>query len=90
MACAQNLKLKNEEAQAYSRNLEKKVKQLKLKINELNDQDKYRILHIVQLQDDLDELLADKGKVAKAMVILNKQQQQLISSLFDLIAKISS
>ena len=90
LACAQNLKLKNEEAQAYSRNLEKKVKQLKLKINELNDQDKYRILHIVQLQDDLDELLADKGKVAKAMVILNKQQQQLISSLFDLIAKISS
>ena len=90
LACAQNLKLKNEEAQAYSQNLEKKVKQLKLKINELNDQDKYRILHIVQLQEDLDELLADKGKVAKAMVILNKQQQQLISSLFDLIAKISS
>ena len=90
LACAQNLKLKNEKAQAYSRILEKKIKQLKLKINELNYQDKYRILHIVQLQEDLDELLADKGKAAKAMVILMNKQQQLISSLFDLIAKISS
>ena len=55
----------------------KEIKQLKLAVDELTENDKYRILHIAQLQEDLNQLKSFKD-------ILKKQQLQ-ISNLVDML-----
>ena len=84
LAQVNNLNLETEKALASAQKLQEKsldqnkeIKQLKLAVDELTENDKYRILHIAQLQEDLNQLKSFKD-------ILKKQQLQ-ISNLVDML-----